>query len=198
MKPFTNVIKLLIILLVQFILAFKVEIHTIYLDVGKNIGPHVTNRLSMYLKQSGVHIIECNDDMNDFNNTENSLILSFGNSSLSKKYDVIEVLKSLDYESYIIMGLFSKRSIPILLTDGLPISKDSHPNVSFSKDRSHYGAVVGLYQTLELLGFGFFHPLKPHIPSKIRLDTSKDIYISRIHHDGLNVVFIFIHNTHWN
>ena len=33
----------------------------------------------------------------------------------------------------------------------------------------HYGAVLGAYASLELLGFAFLHPLQAYIPPNLRL-----------------------------
>ena len=36
----------------------------------------------------------------------------------------------------------------------------------------HYGAAVGTYSVLELLGFAFIHPLDPYIPSGLNTLTT--------------------------
>eukprot|EP00981_Chlorochromonas_danica_P003550 scaffold659_cov192-Ochromonas_danica.AAC.63 len=61
----------------------------------------------------------------------------------------------------------------MMTVNGLPLSDHVHKNVSFNPQAVHYGAVVGSYALLELLGFAFLHPLEPHIPTMLRLDSSK-------------------------
>ena len=61
---------------------------------------------------------------------------------------------------------------PALISNGLPLSSETHRNTSLNKDLVHYGAVVGAYAALEALGFGFLHPLEPFIPSSVSLSTA--------------------------
>ena len=63
----------------------------------------------------------------------------------------------------------SANSIFLIASNGLPLDMNTHLNVSFNKQAVHYGALVGAYAALELVGFGFLHPLEPYIPPLLRL-----------------------------
>jgi hypothetical protein len=54
-----------------------------------------------------------------------------------------------------------------MVTNGLPLDSHRHQNISFDRNQVHYGAVLGAYASLELLGFVFGHPLDPYRPDAI-------------------------------
>jgi hypothetical protein len=159
----------------------NIYIRKVYLSVGQNIGKHVSDRFMQHLLKSGVEVMPYNDITSSNNNNtrlsdisrSTELIISIGNTKLSHVYNITNQLQTLPSESYIIESHISHiNDAHIILSNGLPLGVHSHPNASLNKDIVHYGAVVGAYQLLEQLGYGFLHPLDPHIPTGLRLPST--------------------------
>jgi len=146
----------------------------IYFEVGLNVGDHVKSRLIDLI--SSVPKVFVSKSLTDLSGTYFAVVISFGNTTRSK--DEVD-LTDLEAESFRIRSQWHKKTLYIY-TDGLPLDKSRHKNISFSKDDVHYGAVVGSYAVLEILGFGFLHPLDPYIPQEIRIAVDKLQIINKV------------------
>lgn len=60
----------------------------------------------------------------------------------------------------------------MMISNGRMLDDHIHKNLSFSRDFIHYGAVLGAYASLELLGYAFLHPLQPYAPSVLQLSNA--------------------------
>jgi len=140
---------------------------TIYYEFGGNLGQHVPQQLLRHLGSVGNLTVLPRSELPSGRVVNPALILSLGNTSLALQH---VNLAGLDPESF---GLaYRKQSalaLPLLAANGLALSSVTHKNISFSKQRVVYGAVVGSYAALELLGFGFLHPLQPYYPAEVSL-----------------------------
>ena len=137
----------------------KALFEKVYVEFGKNLGTLVSQRIFQHL-QSGEELSV--RDITFFsvkererliqNDPQRLLILALGNSSLSLGFISSEECSSLEPESFRIVSHLDSRGFIILSSNGRPLDEHTHKNVSFNKDSVHYGAVVGAYATLELLG----------------------------------------------
>lgn len=155
---------------------------------GLNIGEHVENRIIGHLESvSGliVESLEHADEVEEITRRSkgNYLIFSAGNTTLAESYTPLKGTSfhlDGDKKDYLEPDSFRLRyqssvqgyKWPALISNGLPLSSETHKNTSLNKDLVHYGAVVGAYAGLEALGFGFLHPLEPFIPSSVSLATA--------------------------
>lgn len=139
--------------------------HKVHLDIGNNIGAHVASRLSEHLRNAGVEVIPFTSS----NITDHTLIMSIGSSSFSSEIITPMEISELPYEGYKIVAEILSPTTAVLVCNGRPLNSQHH-NVSFNTDIIHYGAVSATYHCLELLGFGFLHPLSAYVPSVIRLE----------------------------
>ena len=147
----------------------------IYVEFGSNVGQHLQNQVLHRLRQASnvvIRLVNYSDIVN-YNMTNayssRALVLSFGNATLSLQ-KLPTSMMSQDPESFNIVGnLFSHNhnGLSYIVCNGRPLRSDTHQNVSFDKDKTHYGAALCIYSTLELLGYGFFHPLDPYIPAQL-------------------------------
>lgn len=170
------------------------QFDVIYLDLGSNLGHRVQKRIQMHLSLlESTKIIDFSNLPQRLSTTstkssfsissiskrsvasESCLILSLGNTNLSLEMLPIEELRKLPPESF---HLHVTRSHPYnktcplaLVSNGLPLDYTRHTNASFNKNFIHYGALVGAYASLELLGYAFLHPLEPYFPGMTRLDN---------------------------
>lgn len=144
----------------------------VFTSFGKNLGDRVQNRIQAHLRSINGLIVHPISSISIHNWDSNCIILSIGNTSIQNNlYNLKDLI--LPHESFKITvsrdheyNSFCKY---IIFADGMPLNPDNHRNVSFNKNRVHYGAVVSAYATLELLGFAFLHPLHPYIPPYLRL-----------------------------
>ena len=151
-----------ILLLITFnllTLTKKALFDRVYVEFGKNLGTLVPQRIFQHLKSVGdlsVHDITYYNakdrDRLIQKNPQRLLILALGNSSLSLGFISSAECSSLEPESFRIVSSLDNRGFIILSSNGRPLDENTHRNVSFNKDIVHYGAVVGAYAVLELLG----------------------------------------------
>ena len=151
-----------IFLLVNFCLLAapkKALFERVYVEFGRNLGTLVPQRILQHLhsvEELSVRDITLFTSMERDRLIENYpqklLILALGNSSLSLEFIHSEECSSLDPESFRIVSKLDSRGFIVLSSNGRPLDAHTHMNVSFDKDVVHYGAVVGAYATLELLG----------------------------------------------
>ena len=147
------------------------QIDVIYYDFGKNLGSHVPRQIVAHLESvvslrsyplSRLELIESTDK------NENKLILSLGNTTLSLKHAALN--NDWEPDSFRLRVYEGKQGdLPMLLANGLPLDFHTHRNLSFSKDKAHYGAITASYAALEALGFAFLHPLEPYVPPILSL-----------------------------
>lgn len=161
----------------------------LYVQIGTNLGSHVKRQILQHLHRVETLSVYNYDDAAVIPphvataQGHNVLILALGNSTLSLQHIPQNELDSLPYESFrMFANIFypsnnntsnssvSVKNVSILASNGRPLDAHTHTNVSFNKDRVHYGAVVGAYAALETLGFGFLHPLEPFTPSFIGIN----------------------------
>ena len=155
----------------------RIVYRDIYVEFGSNIGQHLQNQVLRRLQEASnvvVRLVNYSDIVN-YNMTKTyssrALVLSFGNATLSLQKLPSSMLNQ-HAESYNIVGnLYSHNhnGLSYIVCNGRPLRSDTHQNVSFNKDKTHYGAALCIYSTLELLGYGFFHPLDPYIPAQLSI-----------------------------
>jgi hypothetical protein len=158
-------------------LTFQKYVHfkNVYVEIGENIGKHVKKRILTHLSRvelTAVHYLETLDSIYSqgllLNNAGSALLLSFGNASYSRHMN----LEGYPPESYQIVFEQLGSNVSMMLVNGLPLDPVSARNASFNLNKIHYGAVAGSYAVLELLGFGFLHPLEPFIPPVLRFQLN--------------------------
>ena len=151
----------LLILINGFLLAApeKALFDRVYVEFGRNLGTLVPQRILQHLLS--VEELSVRDvtllsslerDLLIQDDSQRLLILALGNSSLSLEIIRSEECSSLEPESFRIVSNLDSRGFIILSSNGRPLDAHTHTNVSFDKDDVHYGAVVGAYASLELLG----------------------------------------------
>ena len=137
----------------------KVVFDHVFVEFGKNLGTLVAKRIFHHLQS----VEECSvRDITSLttkernilieSNPKRSLILALGNSSISLEFIPPAECSSLEPESFRIVSNPDIRGFIVLASNGRPLDALTHRNVSFNKDIVHYGAVVGAYASLELLG----------------------------------------------
>lgn len=173
----------------------------VYYSFGQNIGHYVSKRLLAHLRSvHGSHVYKVSEYGKHTSSKKSTLLFLAGNTTYAQK--IVPLPRDeLEPESFRVVyqssvpfpydELFGNMSadakkfssssskVSILASNGLPLSEHTHTNISFNKDRVHYGAVTGAYMALELLGFAFLHPMEAYIPNKLSLyracqDPSKD------------------------
>ena len=156
-------------------LTSKMIFDRVYIEFGKNIGSHVSERIFRHLesvetiKKISYTILNNSSSSVVYKETSGAVYLTFGNSSESLKMITESELLKLDYESFRITSQQTSTGLIKIATNGLPLHPYPHTNLSFNKEDIHYGAVLGSYALLELLGFAFLHPLDPYTPPFISL-----------------------------
>ena len=167
------------------------QINTIILSIGKNLGKHVTKRLTTHLEATGVQILPYESQPLDSDLSPTickhkgvtCLMLGLGNSTLTNLHLPLEKVEEFVYESFSLLQKLPAEGssissdynpIPILVTNGRPMEPNPHPNATKKEFRKYidYGAVVGSYCALEWLGFAFLHPLRPYIPSSVLVNMT--------------------------
>jgi hypothetical protein len=142
------------------------KLDTVYVQYGQNLGQTVPARINSLLQRAGVTVNNYDASTGDL--PSGSLVLSFGNSTLSKEYVSLIGVKS---EGFRIVAKPLGADSNVIVSNGKPIDP-SGKSFAMDLDRVHYGAVVGAYAVLEQLGFSFLHPMEPLIPSLIALPAS--------------------------
>jgi hypothetical protein len=147
---------------------------------GDNMGNHVPKRLLMHLRNVKNTIVTIPEYGSKFSirsmrSDERTIVISFGNTSLSSRLcssGDLSSKKSVPESYRIVVERIPESSHSVVLcVDGEPLSIERHSNISFDVNSVNYGAVTGSYAALELLGFGFLHPLQPNAPSQLQLDV---------------------------
>lgn len=163
-------------------------------EFGQNLGTHVPDQILHHLKKLNITLVPLKDHIYSYSDSKidrtktkidptSTLILSLGNTSISLLNAPLGGTPEIPWESYKLtfnspcptansrkkldFSNLTDLPYPTLASDGLPLDPHSHTNISFSKTRVSYGAVVGSYAALELLGFAFLHPLDPYFPVQI-------------------------------
>jgi len=175
----------------------KIYFTDVYIDIGDNIGNHVANQIRNHLKNieyiqlhefsewieqgHGKSKEEIENEISLDNNMNNNydqlknstLLLSIGNTLLTSDYLSLSNMKPESFR--IISNVYdnNKIGLSVIVTNGLPLDSHRHQNISFDRYDVHYGAIVGAYATLELLGFVFGHPLDPYRPSTLGIWTDR-------------------------
>jgi hypothetical protein len=149
----------------------------IYIEFGANLGDTIPSRLRNFFGGIPEIIVkEYSADMEESLGS-NSLVLSFGDTQLSQTYASIASVNSEGYHLSVSNYLSNST---LLAVNGQPIdSKDRKFALDINK--VHYGAAIGSYAALEMLGFSFLHPLQPYVPSNLSLnEVTDDDSVSKI------------------
>ena len=176
-------------LLITLRFVSAIVFRNIYVKFGVNVGEGVKHSITHHLRQVRllkVHQLTDQIIDNTFLNTIQDLsngrplLLLIGNSTESLNIISNNELNKLEPESFkIVSTLLYDDTIPTLACNGLPLDYNRNRNISFSKDRISYGAVLSAYVCLEHLGFAFLHPLEPYYPYQISFNPKKcDKYTS--------------------
>ena len=170
--------RMLIVLLVLFVgpaAPEKMLFDRVYVEFGSNIGAHVSGRIRAHLEAvpqvRTVHELPPQHTVPD--NDDGALFLSFGNASLSLELIPPPAVAALEHEAFRVVGSRRSTGAVVVACNGRPLDPHTHTNVSFHKDDVHYGAVTAAYAVLEMLGFGFLHPLDPYTPSFLSLPCTR-------------------------
>ena len=143
------------------VLGVHIEYKQVYAEFGENLGEKVPRRVQSLLKKSNITVVICNElDEDLIQSKTDTLFLSLGNTRLVERYINID---KIEYEGYQIkssLNIFTSTNT-LIVANGKPMKHDDAYDVSFDIDRIHYGAIVGTYAVLELLGFSFLHPMDP-------------------------------------
>ena len=172
------------------------EVNTIVLSLGKNLGKHVTNRLTNHLKATNSVVLIYEKEELDENHspivcTHNGvkcLLLGLGNSTLTNRYLPMNEVEEFPYEAFTLIQKNpddkSNREPVVVVSNGRAMEPNNHPNATKKEFRKYidYGAVAGSYHALEWLGFAFLHPLRPYVPSAININISGPILTK--HHEA--------------
>mmetsp|Transcript_32495 Transcript_32495/g.54360 ORF Transcript_32495/g.54360 Transcript_32495/m.54360 type:complete len:919 (+) Transcript_32495:62-2818(+) len=135
----------------------------VFVEYGQNLGNTIPRRISQLLEQAGL-IVEDYSSAVESSFSAETLVLSFGNASLSAKY---LTLKDVAAEGFRFQTMKYSRDSLLVVSNGQPMVSDGY-NYALDLDSVHYGAAVGVYAVLEqVLGFAFLHPMQPIIPSSV-------------------------------
>lgn len=154
---------------------------SVFVQFGNNLGDHVINQLQDHLSKTSDRIFEYQPDIVSKEGTNNSLILAFGNTTLTSSIIAADELSSLPAESFIVRSQYESHYLSedgklfsryILAANGLPLSDKLGRNSSLDRNNIHYGAILGSYHILELLGYAWMHPLSPMAPARMRLQET--------------------------
>lgn len=154
-----------------------IHFQAIHVEIGANIGHHVQQRIRRLLDAvPGVKEKKFVDNLLIHEHSPdllvNTLFMSFGNASLSQGLLPQDELQKLPKESFQMVFRKSSQYGPssyVIASNGLPLDEEVHRNLSFSAKDIHYGAVVGAYALLEMVGFAFLHPLQPYVPPSLKV-----------------------------
>lgn len=144
--------------------------NAVYVTFGSNLGQTIPSRITNLLRRTGAIVSEYSADV-ESSLTPESLVLSFGNSALCTLS-----LDGLAPESYRVQSRAYRSDSTLVCSNGLPIDAGDR-KFALNVSAVHYGAAVGAYAAMELLGFSFLHPLQPYTPTVISL-AEQDVYIS--------------------
>jgi len=134
------------------------------LEYGQNLGSTVPARLNYLFGKAGVTVETYSSDV-DATLDSNSLVLSFGNSTLSNKF---VSLKDVKLEGFRIASQAFEGGSTLITSNGQPLNPRGK-SFALNTDAVHYGAVVGAYAVLEQLGYSFLHPMEPLVPKLLSL-----------------------------
>ena len=135
---------------------------SVYVEYGQNLGSTVPKRINYLLGKAGVVVNTYAPDV-ETSLQSDSLILSFGNATLSNTFVSLSDVKA---EGFRIKSQVYTAESTLIASNGQPIAPNGH-EFAMNLDAVHYGAVVGAYAVLEQLGFSFLHPMDPMIPTKL-------------------------------
>ena len=152
----------------------------VLLDLGKNLGTHVIDRIRSHI--AAVTVVEHLNSYDDVDpkSRDLSLVLALGNSSHWYSSGMPS-MRSLQPEGFALASTWIHENTLLISSNGLPLASTRHKNISFDASHQHYGAIVGAYAALEEVGFSFLHPLAPSIPHRLKvpryaLDISESPY----------------------
>jgi hypothetical protein len=139
----------------------------VFVQLGKNLGGTISQRIRSHLSRSGVSVQDYVPGKSAL--TAASLVLSLGNAPIAETLISVEGVKSEGFE--LIATKYLSNST-LMACNGAPINATGF---SYALDVKvvHYGAAVCAYAALEKLGYGFLHPLEPLAPAELRLRAAE-------------------------
>lgn len=146
-----------------FPLYLSLSFDSVYYEFGENLGQRVPSRIVSLLKSTGVSVSEYSSEA-EGRLTASSLVLSFGNASFSRTVTIDD----LSPEGFKVESQVYTASSTLVVSNGKPMDFGDR-EFALDADKVHYGAAVGSYAVLEMLGFSFSHPLQPYVPSSIQM-----------------------------
>jgi hypothetical protein len=141
------------------------QLDTVYVEYGQNLGQRVPSRINTLFQKAGV-TVKSYDSSAAL--PSGSLVLSFGNATLSNQYVSLTDVKA---EGFRIVSKPLGEDSNAIMSNGQPLDMKGKSS-AMNLDNVHYGAVVGAYAVLEQLGFSFLHPMEPLIPNLVTLPAS--------------------------
>ncbi|KAL6077698.1 60S ribosomal protein L11 [Balamuthia mandrillaris] len=150
------------------------------LEFGDNIAVAVKTRIVTLFHD---FLSQHQTDYNSKHTTDAliTLILSFGNTTTTRSLIPFSELQALGSEAFILRSSSDTSSF-LFVADGN--HRSDNYSATTAGQKVNIGAHFGSYALLESLGFGFFHPLKPTIPSSL---LSSSFFRSSSAHAALNV-----------
>ena len=148
-------------------------IDTIFLDLGHNLGDHVRSKIVDHFDTVNVQVFDFTKNFDKVFRSKSSLIVSLGNSSSWLQIVPNYSFHNLPHEGFVIYHDIYNGTVPIIYSNGKPMSPHMISNTSTLKEWIHYGAVAGAYAVLEELGFGFMHPLSVVRPSWLTINITE-------------------------
>ncbi|CAN0317589.1 unnamed protein product [Discosporangium mesarthrocarpum] len=134
---------------------------------------HISNLVAAVLEDSS-SCQESSERGDLLGSQDTVLLITLGNTAASSALLEADDLESVEHEGYALR--FVKRCrVVAVVADGNPMDHKHMPESLRPREGSgedgglgvSTGAVTGAYAALELLGFGFFHPLEPIAPAMI-------------------------------
>jgi hypothetical protein len=139
----------------------------VYVEYGSNLGSTVPTRINYLLSKAGIVCNSYSENV-DADLSASSLVLSFGNASLSNKFMNID---DVNAEGFRFLSQEYISQSTLITSNGKPLDLKGKSS-ALNLDAVHYGAVLGAYAVLEKLGFGFLHPMDPIVPTGLNFPLS--------------------------
>jgi hypothetical protein len=130
----------------------------VFVEFGTNLGKTLPERITTLLRDTGVSVFDYTANVENLDPL--SLVLAFGNSTLSNNY---LSLTDINAEGFVVKSRSFANESMLLMSNGLPFLVNEM-NYALNIDYVHYGAAVGAYAALESIGYAFLHPLQPIVP----------------------------------
>jgi hypothetical protein len=157
----------------------------VYLMFGADLEPRLKSRVSELVGSvPGVQVVEISEPT-PFTPPSGSLVLSFGDTSITRKFIDTAELNQQGPEGFIVRSGVAG-GVTYVTTQGAAAQGE---RTSITGNR---GLSFGTYELLQDLGFRFLHPLKPHVPSALGLSHAVNI----VEHPRWPTRSVHLHTQH--